>query len=214
LLIFIILIILIEIIHYFNIAFFVKISIIKGDFMNVLIINAHPDLGSFTSKISNKLHKKHNLLGNTSKQLNLAELDFPISFKGFGDIEELPADLVKAQELIKWSEHIVITSPIWWSTYPALLKGFFDRTLLPNFAFQYVKGKAVPKKLLTGRTAELFLLSDAPAWYRKYLLRDPAATVLKRDILGFCGIKVKKVSRIGNVRSLSAPKREEIISKL
>ena len=65
-----------------------------------------------------------------------------------------------------------------------------------------------------GKTAELVLLSDAPSWYRKFILRDPAATVLKRDILGFCGIKVKNITRIGSVGKLDQNRRKEIINRL
>lgn len=182
--------------------------------MNILIINGHPDLTSFTSQISDKLYENHSKVGNKTKQLNVADLDFPISYKGFSDVSEIPSDIKLAQEQISWADHIIITTPIWWSTYPALLKGFFDRTLMPEFAFRYQKGKSIQEKLLVGKTAELYLMSDAPAWYRKFLLRDPASTILKRDILGFCGIKVKKVSRIGSVRDLDANKRKTIINNL
>ncbi|AYF43771.1 flavin reductase [Halobacteriovorax sp. BALOs_7] len=182
--------------------------------MKVLIINAHPDLESFTTSISNKIYESHLAKGHDVTLLNLATIDFEISFKGYSDrekIDTLETDLESAQKQIKKSDHIIITTPIWWSTYPAILKGFFDRTLLPGFAFKFHKGKMVQEKLLTGKTAELVLLSDAPAWYRRYLLKDPAATILKRDILGFCGIKVKKVHRIGSVGSLDAEARERVI---
>lgn len=44
---------------------------------------------------------------------------------------ELEEDLVKAQELIRWADHLVFVYPIWWGTMPAVLKGFFDRVFLP-----------------------------------------------------------------------------------
>lgn len=94
-----------------------------------------------------------------------------------------------------------------------MLKGFLDRILLPGFAYKYHKEKMLPEKLLTGKTAELILLSDAPAWYRHYLLKDPVTTVLKRDILGLCGIKVKKVHCIGSVGQLDEKAREKVIEE-
>lgn len=45
---------------------------------------------------------------------------------------ELEEDLVKAQELIRWADHLVFVYPIWWGTMPAVLKGFFDRVFLPG----------------------------------------------------------------------------------
>ncbi|EQC47292.1 NAD(P)H-dependent oxidoreductase [Bacteriovorax sp. Seq25_V] len=177
--------------------------------MKILILNGHPNLESFTSKIANELKIKKN-----AKLINLSELNFNPIFEGFSDQSELEEDLKIVQNEIRDADHIIITSPIWWSTYPALLKGFFDRVLLPNFAFRYKKDSPFQEKLLQGKTAELYLLSDAPAWYRKYILRDPAAISLKRDILGFCGIKVTKIHRIGNVRYLDSVQRERVIARI
>lgn len=184
--------------------------------MKTLIINGHPDLNSFTSKIARKKYENYKTNNNDVTLLEIAKLNFNPVFLGFGDdtTKEIEADLVEAQKQIKDANHIVIVSPIWWTTYPALLKGFFDRTLLPDFAFKYVKGKALPEKLLKGKTGELILLSDAPAWYRKYILRDPAATALKRDILGFCGIKVNKITRIGSMHNLTQEKRNKILNTI
>ncbi len=177
--------------------------------MKVLIINGHPDKMSFTSSIASALQRKYQ-----GKLIHLADLKFNPVFTGFDKTIPLEDDLIQAQKDITEAKHIIITTPIWWSTYPALLKGFLDRVLLPDFAFSYKPGATFQDKLLKGRTAELYLLSDAPAWYRKYLLRDPAATSLKRDVLGFCGIKVKKIHRIGNVRNINAEERIKFIEKI
>ncbi|MFT6633038.1 MAG: putative NADPH-quinone reductase [Bacteriovoracaceae bacterium] len=185
-----------------------------GEYMNILIINGHPDALSFTSKIAKKVFDKSLIKNPQTEILNLYDLVFNPIFKGFTDTQELEPDLKLAQEKLKWADHIVITTPIWWSTYPALLKGFFDRTLLPGFAFRYHKGKAIQEKLLVNKTAELILLSDAPIWYRVFFQKDPAAKILKRDILGFCGINVKKIKRIGEVGKLSKEQREKILSKI
>jgi NAD(P)H dehydrogenase (quinone) len=36
---------------------------------------------------------------------------------------------------LRWSNAIVFIYPTWWSTVPAMLKGYFDRTLVPGVAF-------------------------------------------------------------------------------
>ena len=169
-------------------------------------------LKSFTSQIARSISQKYQ--EKDVELLNVSELNFNPIYLGFGDTGEPEEDITRSQEKIKNANHIILITPIWWSTYPALLKGFFDRVLMPNFAYKYEKGKDLPTKLLNGKTAELILLSDAPAWYRKFIMGDPAAKILKRDILGFCGIKVKKVRRIGNVCALSQSDRADLISNL
>ncbi len=178
--------------------------------MKTLIINGHPDLLSYTSHIAKRIYERN---PKHFELLNIAELDFNPVFKGYGQKTQLEPDLLRAQQSIKEADHIIIVTPIWWSTYPALLKGFFDRVLLPGFAFRYDKKKKLPVKLLTGKTAELILLSDAPTWYRRFLLGDPAAKILKRDILGFCGIKVKRIERIGNMHSKDESQKSLLLSR-
>ncbi len=178
--------------------------------MKTLIINGHPGPKSFTTKVAQRLAQQI----ENSKVLHVAQLDFSPVFEGFGENRLLEPDVLMAQNLIKEADKIIITTPIWWSTYPALLKGFFDRVFLPGFAFKYTKGKALPEKLLQGKTAELYLFSDAPAWYRKFILRDPAAKVLKRDILGFCGIKVKKIIRLGSLNKLDASAKQRFLDSI
>lgn len=176
--------------------------------MKTLIINGHPDPKSFTSQLSQKLHTKY----HDSKLLNISELDFNPKYKGYSE-KTLEEDIIEAQKLIKWADHIIIASPIWWSTLPGLLKSFIDKVLAPGFAFQYLSATKIDQKL-KGKTADLYLLSDAPTWYRKYIQGDPAAKVLRRDILGFCGVKVKKIHRIGSMNQKNQNDRIRILKNI
>lgn len=178
--------------------------------MNILTIIGHPKQNSFTSAIAHKKTEQYIKEGHQVEILDLSQISFNPIMTDFK--MELEPDLKKAQEMISRANHIIIATPIWWSTYPALLKGFFDRILLPGFAFQYGESPR-PEKLLVGKTAELILLSDAPIWVRRFLQKDPAATILKRDILGFCGIKTRKVHRYGNILNLDESARKAILEK-
>ena len=105
---------------------------------NILVILGHPDTDSFCGALCKAYidsAKKH---GSEVRQLHLGELKFdPVLWKGYNKIQELEPDLVNAQELIQWSNHIVFVYPNWWGAMPALMKGFFDRVFLPGFAFKY-----------------------------------------------------------------------------
>ncbi|MDD0852972.1 NAD(P)H-dependent oxidoreductase [Halobacteriovorax sp. GB3] len=181
--------------------------------MNVLIIDANPNKKSLTTAIATRLYDKYQR-EHQCRLIHLSDLDFDLSFQGYSDKKELGPDLVKAQLAIKEADHLIFATPIWWSSIPALFKGFLDRCLTPHFAFSYKENSPFQNKLLKNKTADLYLLSDAPAWYRKFILGDPAAKMLKRDTLEFCGIKVKKVKRIGNVRNLNREQAQRILESL
>ena len=138
--------------------------------MKTLIIIGHVNSNSFTHSLAQSYEEGARDKGEV-KTIDLATLSFdPILRSGFQGDQELEPDLAEAQELIKWADHITIIFPIWWSLYPAILKGFIDRVFLPNFSFKYVKGKLSPAPLLKGRTAEIITTSDAPSFFRKYIL--------------------------------------------
>ena len=147
------------------------------------------------------------------RALNLGELAFdPILWKGYHTIQELEPDLVNAQELIHWASHIVFVYPTWWGAMPALMKGFFDRALLPGFGFKYRENSVFWDKLLAGRTAHLIVTMDTPPWYYRWIYGRPGHNQMKRTILGFCGIKVKKITEIAMVRHSDADTREKWLS--
>ncbi|MGL6527015.1 NAD(P)H-dependent oxidoreductase [Aeromonas hydrophila] len=81
--------------------------------------------------------------------------------------------------------------------HAARLKGLLDRTLLSGFAFQYLKGKAQPLRLLAGKTARLLLTMDSPVWYYRWWLGEPASRILDKQVLGLCGIRLTHHQYLG-----------------
>jgi len=93
--------------------------------------------------------------------------------------------------------------PIWWGTYPALLKAFIDRVFLPGFAFKYKPDSMFWDKLLKGKTARLIVTMDAPKWYYALVYRSAGHIALKKATLEFCGVKPVTTSTFGSVKSSS-----------
>ena len=52
------------------------------------------------------------------------------------ELQPLEPDLIRAQCDIDRAEHLVFVDLTWWSAFPALLKGVFDRVMTPSFAFR------------------------------------------------------------------------------
>ena len=142
--------------------------------------------------------------------IRIGDLKFdPILWKGYNEIQELEPDLVKSQEKILWAEHIVFVYPTWWGALPSVMKGFIDRTFLPGFAFRYRDNSQFWDKLLSGRSAELLVTMDTPPWYYRWIYRRPGHNQMKRTILGFCGVKVNRISEFSPIKGSSKEKRDK-----
>jgi len=176
---------------------------------NILVILGHPDTNSFCGLLAKTYIDSAKVSGSEVRELQLGKLKFdPILWNGYKKIQELEPDLVKAQQLIQWSTHMVFVYPNWWGAMPALMKGFFDRVFLPGFAFKY-QGRSLPDKLLSGRTAHLMVTMDTPLWYYRWIYRRPGHNEMKRTILEFCGIKVVKISEFAPIKGSNQQQRKE-----
>jgi len=175
---------------------------------NVLVVCGHTDPNSLCTALAHAYVDGAKATGAEVRLLHLGELNFdPVLRLGYTQVQALEPDLQTAQEWLLWAEHTVWVYPNWWGSMPAILKGFFDRVFLPGFAFKYRKNSSLWDRLLAGRSAHLMVTMDTPSWYYRWFLGRPGHIQMKRTILEFCGIKVKKLSEFAPVRGSQEDQR-------
>lgn len=166
---------------------------------HVLVIDGHPDPQSLTARLAASYAAG---AGEAAVPLVLRDLAFdPHLRAGYRTPQALEPDLVRAQELFEWADHVAVFTPLWWGSVPALLKGFFDRTLERGWAFRY-RDNGMPEGLLAGRTGRLAVTSDSPRWYLP-LVGDSTVKQVRGRTMEFCGIKPTRVTRYADVRGRS-----------
>lgn len=171
---------------------------------NIVVILGHPDSSSYCGKLVETYATSATETGHTVKLFKLGDIKFdPILHHGYQKRQELEPDLREIQEAISWANHLVFVYPLWWGSMPALLKGFFDRTLLPGYAFKYRENSQLWDKLLTGRSAHAIVTMDTPPWYNWLVYKNPGHRQIKKTILEFCGIKPVKITSLGSIRPAS-----------
>ncbi|MEO4046332.1 NAD(P)H-dependent oxidoreductase [Pseudomonas sp. CAU 1711] len=182
---------------------------LEGDGKRILMILGTPKRDSLCHAIAEAYVRGARTRGHAVRQLHLGELQFdPILREGYGQSQTLEPDLLEAQRQIHWAEHLVFVYPVWWGGVPALLKGFFDRVFLPGFAFKYRNRSQLWDKLLSGRSADLLVTLDTPPWYFRWIYGAPAHRQMVRTILGFCGIKTRRLAEFAPVRPSSEEQRQ------
>lgn len=181
----------------------------------VLIINGHPDKESFNYALSEAYKKGVNSSNAMVTQINISELEFNPNLKfGYRKRMDLEPDLVAAIDKIKKADHMVWLFPMWWYGYPAIMKGFVDRTFLPGITYQPIEGKPLPEKLLKGKSARLIITADTPKWYDFLIMKRPAINQFKKGTLQFCGINPVKVTYIATMKNSSSDLREKWLRKI
>ncbi len=182
---------------------------------NILIINGHPVEGSFNWGLAQSYFDGA-VKGNFKVSvLNIREMDFNPNLEfAYKKRMNMEPDIENAIQQINASDHLVWVFPLWWYGMPALLKGFVDRTFLPDVAFKTRLGKQLPDKLLKGKTSRIIITADAPKWYDYLYMKRPAINQLKKGILKFSGISPVRVTYISPIKNSSERFRNKWIEKV
>lgn len=175
---------------------------------STLVIDGHPDPDSLTAAIARGYAEAH---GN-ARLLALRDLRFDPHMRfGYRKRMEIEPDLQDARDALHLARRIVVVSPMWWGSVPAVLKGFFDRALLPKQEYVY-PARGLPRGLLRGRSGRLFLLADTPAIALPFTGTHAVAQVT-RHTLTFCGVRPFRVHRLLGVRYRSPARIERWIAR-
>ena len=106
------------------------------------VIFAHPWHGSFNKAILDSVTKKFEEMKESYTIIDLHKDNFdPVmreeDLKLYSEGKFNDPLVGKYQEILKKSDGLVFIFPIWWSTMPAILKGFLDKVFLLNFAYNH-----------------------------------------------------------------------------
>jgi NAD(P)H dehydrogenase (quinone) len=185
--------------------------------MNILIINFHNRNNSFCSGLAKAYESGAMEAGHEVKTLNVRDMQMEVYLHyGHESRYEPEGDILKAQELIAWCNHLALVYPTWWAGPPALMRLFFEMVFSPGFAFSYTNASSLfvtHETLLKGKTARLISTMDAPPWYYKWILGDPGGKIMKSGTLAFCGIKPIKTTYFGSVKMSKPEQRNQWLKK-
>lgn len=187
--------------------------------MNVLIVFAHPSPTSFNAALKDAAVDALVKHGATVKVSDLYEMSFnPVA--QLCDVtvpknaEEVPEDLRVEREKVMWADYILFQFPMWWTSAPAIIKGWFDRVFAAGFAYGpgiYNHGNLKGKKaMLSFTTGGRHLQS-----YGSHGIKGPMSERLfgfHHEILYFSGMDVLEPFIVPS--GVSEEERKEYIEQL
>ncbi|GAA2508429.1 NAD(P)H-dependent oxidoreductase [Streptomyces thermolineatus] len=183
--------------------------------MRILVIDAHPDAGSYCDALARSYVEGARSGGHDVRCLRLRDMRFdPVLHGGFASPQPLEPDLARARDAVRWCRHLVIVTPCWWWSVPALLKGFVDRVFLPGFGVEYLEGFPYVRKLLGGRSARVVYTQNAPQWLAVLARGDLFWKYVRRAFLRHCGFRPVRRTVVAGPGRASAAEREQWLQKV
>jgi NAD(P)H dehydrogenase (quinone) len=107
--------------------------------MKYLIIYAHPNPESFNHAILETISEELKKSDKSFEVRDLNKMGFNpvLSAEDFAAFQSgaVPNDVKTEQEHIRSADTLIFVFPIWWSSMPAMLKGYIDRVFSLKFAY-------------------------------------------------------------------------------
>ena len=162
--------------------------------MNILVVLAHPQPGSFNHAVAATAVEQCQLNGHGVVFHDLHREQFdpllpPVEIPNTGRVA--PEIRCHCEELAS-ADGIVVVHPNWWGMPPAILKGWIDRVVRPGVAYRFLEGddgEGVPVGLLKAKTAVVFNTSNTPREREQNVFGDPLETLWKTCLFDLCGVK-------------------------
>jgi len=161
----------------------------------------HPRETSLSHGMADAYQRGAEEQGAEIRRMHLHDMQFdPDLTFGYQQRKDLEPSLNEWRENILWCDHTCWAYPQWWGGMPAKMKGVIDRAFLPGFAMEYHTDGPWWDKLLKGRSGDLMLTSDSPAWFDQIMYDRPAAKQAKRLVMQFSGITPVGLLQVGTVK--------------
>lgn len=186
--------------------------------MNHLIVLAHPNPASLCTAICNKLADVSTRRGHEVEIRDLYRLNFNpvLSAEDFKQLRAgtTPKDIATEQQHLKKADVITLVFPLWWTGYPAILKGWIDRVLQNGFAFTFSqKDGVIPR--LTGKKVQLITtMGSSVDEYEKNGLMDAMAMTIGDNVWSFCGCEDAGLIALGDVPGMTETERQKLLQDL
>jgi NAD(P)H dehydrogenase (quinone) len=180
----------------------------------ILIILGHPahERQSFCEALAAAYRDAAVQAGHDVTLIKIADLKFdPVLHEGYQGNQPPEPDIADAQEKVRRAEHLVIVYPMWEYMIPALLKGFFERTFTPGFAYALKSRNPRRNGLLGGKSVRLIQTTGmATIMYRLFFMAHGAKAF--KDMLRFCGIAPVRITYFGMIEG-SDRRRKRYLEK-
>ncbi len=161
--------------------------------MRVLTVFAHPNRASFSGACLDAFLAG---LAESGHEGDLADLygeGFDPRFQAAdfaqftGGPAAMPEEVRREQARVERADALAFVFPVWWWSFPAILKGWVDRVWCQGWAYDFTLGRS--RGLLTlGKAVLPCPAGSSASVYRTYGYHEAMRRCIDVGVLGYCGI--------------------------
>ncbi|MGB3436020.1 NAD(P)H-dependent oxidoreductase [Achromobacter sp.] len=164
--------------------------------MHALIVVAHPDPASLTHAVAEQIAEGISA-SNSEHSFEVADLAAegfdprftqPDTALAMGRGEPL-AEVAAEHARLERADALVLVYPVYWWSFPGLLKGWIDRVFTQGWAYEDADGKLV-KKLQRLKVHLVALGGANQRTYARHGYFGAMKTQIDHGIFGYCGAQV------------------------
>ncbi|KAF1029812.1 MAG: Glutathione-regulated potassium-efflux system ancillary protein KefF [Pseudomonas sp.] len=163
--------------------------------MHTLIVVAHHDRQSLSHSVAKQVGAGVAAAGHTYEIADLYAENFDPRY-GTADnpVHRVgatpPADVLAEQARIDRADALVLVFPVYWWSFPALLKGWVDRVFVNGWALDYTDATNTVKKLGHLNVHLLGLGAADEGVFDRHGYATAMRTQIDHGIFDYCGAKV------------------------
>lgn len=185
--------------------------------MHVLIVLAHPDPDSYTGAVARALRDGI----AASATCEIADLHAENFDPRFSEADRahylggpLPGDIAREHARVDRADALAFVFPVYWWSYPAILKGWIDRVFTGGWAYSIAADATTSGGLKDRPTLQIRMGGSRPATYAKYGYDKAIAAQQDIGTYGFCGLTDVESHDFFDIEGeANAARREELLRK-
>lgn len=168
---------------------------------HIAIVQGHPDTagGHLCHALAGAYADGAREAGHEVQTIDVAQID--LAYLRAQEEWRQPATdpaVRAAQDVVRWADHLVIIYPLWLGDMPALLKSFLEHLSRGGFAIS-PKPNGTWTRHLTGKSARVIVTMGMPAFVYRWYYFAHSLKSLRRNFLGFAGIRPVRQTVLGMV---------------
>ena len=159
--------------------------------MKILTVFSHPMRNSFTGQVLDSFVKGLHEAGHEVEIADLYSEGFQaiMQERDFAQFEDLPMpdDVLREQQRFERCDAFVLIFPIWWWSFPAMLKGWIERVFTAGWAFKITDDPS--GSMLDSRKALMICCAGGSSrMYEKYGTREALKNMIEVGVMEYCGV--------------------------